>query len=67
MTCGEWLAFIDDGGYHRPELWLSDGWATVQAEDWEAPLYWSRIDGEWHDVHPGGPRHRRSRRSRCAT
>ena len=31
VTCGEWLAFIADGGYERPELWLSDGWATVQA------------------------------------
>ncbi len=55
MTCGEWLAFIDDGGYHRPELWLSDGWATVQAEGWESPLYWSRIDGEWHEFTLGGP------------
>ena len=42
VTCGEWLAFIDDGGYERPELWLSDGWATVQAEGWDAPLYWCR-------------------------
>jgi ergothioneine biosynthesis protein EgtB len=54
VTCREWLAFIDDGGYHRPELWLSDGWATVQAEHWECPLYWSRIDGEWHEFTLGG-------------
>ena len=47
VTCGEWAAFIDDGGYRRPELWLSDGWAAVQAEGWEAPLYWSRLDDEW--------------------
>jgi len=40
VTCGEWQAFVDDGGYRRPELWLSDGWATVNAEGWEAPLYW---------------------------
>jgi ergothioneine biosynthesis protein EgtB len=45
-TCGEYLAFIEDGGYARPEFWLSDGWATVQREGWEAPLYWSRRDGE---------------------
>ena len=55
VTCGEWLAFIDDGGYRRPELWLSDGWATVQSERWERPLYWSRIDGEWHEFTLGGP------------
>ena len=45
VTCGDWLAFVDDDGYRRPELWLSDGWALVQAEGWEAPLYWRR-DGE---------------------
>jgi len=39
-TCGEYLAFIQDGGYSRPELWLSEGWATVQREGWRAPLYW---------------------------
>ncbi|HEX3980608.1 MAG TPA: ergothioneine biosynthesis protein EgtB [Acidimicrobiales bacterium] len=55
VTCGEWLAFIDDGGYHRPEFWLSDGWATVQSEGWESPLYWSRRDGEWHEFTLGGP------------
>ncbi len=40
VTNGEWLAFMEDGGYRRPELWLSDGWAVVQAEGWDSPLYW---------------------------
>src|SRR6185437_10200451 len=44
-TCGEVMEFIADGGYARPELWLSDGWAAVQAEGWEAPLYWQKEDG----------------------
>jgi ergothioneine biosynthesis protein EgtB len=44
VTCGEWLAFMDDGGYRRPELWLSDGWYRRLEEGWEAPLYW-RHDG----------------------
>jgi len=48
VTCGEFLAFIADGGYRRPELWLSDGWAAVEAQRWEAPLYWeSNGGGEW--------------------
>ncbi|HEY6335920.1 MAG TPA: ergothioneine biosynthesis protein EgtB [Alphaproteobacteria bacterium] len=48
VTCGEYLAFIEDGGYRRPELWLSDGWAAVEAQGWEAPLYWEREgEGEW--------------------
>ncbi len=47
VTCGEWLAFIDDGGYRRPELWLSEGWATVQAQRWTAPLYWRLDDDRW--------------------
>jgi ergothioneine biosynthesis protein EgtB len=46
-TQGEWLAFIEDGGYRRPDLWLSDGWATVQREGWEAPLYWRPEEGAW--------------------
>ncbi|MEN0071970.1 MAG: ergothioneine biosynthesis protein EgtB, partial [Propionicimonas sp.] len=47
VTRGDWLGFIDDGGYRRPELWMSDGWAAVQSERWDAPLYWSREDGDW--------------------
>ena len=40
VTNGEWRAFVGDGGYARPEFWLADGWARVQAEGWTAPLYW---------------------------
>lgn len=40
VTNGEYLEFIRDGGYSRPELWLSDGWDTVNAQHWTAPLYW---------------------------
>ena len=42
VTAGEWLAFIDDGGYRRPELWKSDGWYRALDEGWTAPLYWRR-------------------------
>ena len=40
VTCGEYLSFIEDGGYRRPELWLSDGWAWVNTETRRAPMYW---------------------------
>jgi len=40
VSCGDFLAFIEDGGYQRPGLWLSDGWATVQAQGWTQPPYW---------------------------
>ncbi len=40
VSNGEYLAFIEDGGYRRPEFWLSDGWTRLQAEGWNAPLYW---------------------------
>lgn len=42
VTCGEYREFMADDGYRRPEFWLSDGWATVQREGWDAPLYWDR-------------------------
>jgi ergothioneine biosynthesis protein EgtB len=42
----EVLAFIADGGYRDHRLWLSDGWQLVQSERWEAPLYWTRRDGD---------------------
>jgi ergothioneine biosynthesis protein EgtB len=46
-TNGEFLEFIDDGGYERPELWLSDAWSAVQGRTWRAPLYWERRATEW--------------------
>jgi ergothioneine biosynthesis protein EgtB len=42
ITCAEYLAFIDQNGYNRPELWLSEGWTIMRAEGWQAPLYWYR-------------------------
>ncbi len=42
VTCAEYLAFIEQNGYNRPELWLSEGWTTMRAEGWQAPLYWQR-------------------------
>ena len=47
-TYGDYLAFMEDGGYERPDLWLSAGWAWVQAGQRRAPLYWHRDDdGRW--------------------
>jgi ergothioneine biosynthesis protein EgtB len=47
VSCGDYAQFIADGGYRNPALWLSDGWASVQAGDWRHPLYW---------IAPGDPR-----------
>jgi ergothioneine biosynthesis protein EgtB len=47
VTNGEYLAFMEDGGYERPEFWLSAGWSTLQEQGWKAPFYWERHDGRW--------------------
>jgi ergothioneine biosynthesis protein EgtB len=47
ITNREYLEFMSDGGYARPELWLSDGWDTLRSHQWDAPLYWERRDGGW--------------------
>jgi ergothioneine biosynthesis protein EgtB len=53
VTNGEWLAFVEDGGYRRAEFWLADGWAMVQAQGWSAPLYWhGPAEFGLHGLHP---------------
>jgi len=47
ITNGEYLEFMNDGGYSKFNLWLGEGWDKVKAETWQAPLYWHQIDGEW--------------------
>jgi ergothioneine biosynthesis protein EgtB len=47
VTNRQWMEFMDDGGYRSPLLWLSDGWATVQAKGWSSPLYWEERGGRW--------------------
>jgi ergothioneine biosynthesis protein EgtB len=56
VTNGEFLAFMADGGYDRPELWLSDGWDASRAHGWRAPLYWENRDGAWWQFTLRGPR-----------
>ncbi|HET8584520.1 MAG TPA: SUMF1/EgtB/PvdO family nonheme iron enzyme, partial [Casimicrobiaceae bacterium] len=48
VTNGEYATFVADGGYRRPELWLSLGWDVLRAEQWTAPLYWIEVEGAWH-------------------
>jgi ergothioneine biosynthesis protein EgtB len=55
-TNAEYLAFVEDGGYGRPELWLSDGWATRNAAGWSSPMYWEKREAEWHVYTLGGMR-----------
>lgn len=58
VSCGDWLEFIDDDGYRRPDLWMADGWATVVQHRWRSPLYWERAsEGEpWSLFTLGGVR-----------
>jgi ergothioneine biosynthesis protein EgtB len=63
VTNGEYLEFMEDGGYRRPEFWLSLGWARVQENGWTEPFYWERRDGRWtiftltgsREIDPAGP------------
>jgi ergothioneine biosynthesis protein EgtB len=50
----EYLAFMEDGGYRRPELWMAEGWDRVRQDGWEAPLYWRQSDRVWQQFGPGG-------------
>jgi ergothioneine biosynthesis protein EgtB len=56
VTNKEWLEFMADGGYTTPTLWLSEGWAAVQNEEWRAPFYWRKADDEWRSMSLGGMR-----------
>ncbi len=56
VTNREWLAFMTDGGYRTPTLWLMDGFAAVEREQWQAPGHWRQIDGEWRIMTLGGLR-----------
>ncbi len=49
LTNAEVLAFIEDGGYRTPSLWLADGWALLQQQGWQHPLYWRHQDGVWQE------------------
>ena len=56
VSNGEFLEFIQAGGYERPEYWLSAGWSTVQQEQWRHPIYWRQRDGEWYEFTLAGER-----------
>lgn len=63
ITNAEWLAFVEDGGYQNPLLWLSNGWQAVKEHNWQAPLYWQRDGKDWqrfslyglHELDPNLP------------
>ncbi|MBI4782140.1 MAG: ergothioneine biosynthesis protein EgtB [Oscillatoriophycideae cyanobacterium NC_groundwater_1537_Pr4_S-0.65um_50_18] len=54
VTNGEYLEFIEAGGYSKPEYWLSEGWAMLQTQSVQAPLYWEEVDGNWWVMTLGG-------------
>jgi len=56
VTNDEFRRFVDDGGYRRPQLWLADGWQTAGEQRWQAPLYWIRRNGDWHEFTLAGLR-----------
>ncbi|MBK5969747.1 MULTISPECIES: ergothioneine biosynthesis protein EgtB [Thiorhodovibrio] len=50
ITNGEYLEFIEDGAYTNSAIWLSDAWGIIKQHGWQAPLYWEKIDGAWHEM-----------------
>lgn len=56
ITNGEYLEFVEAGGYTNPALWLSDGWALIQKEQWQHPLYWEKQGDQWQQFTLGGVR-----------
>ncbi|MBE9103154.1 ergothioneine biosynthesis protein EgtB [Vacuolonema iberomarrocanum] len=56
VTNGEYLEFMEAGGYAKPEYWLAEGWGMVQTQGWNAPLYWETVDGDWQLMTLGGMR-----------
>lgn len=56
VTNEDYLKFIEDGGYNDYKFWLSDGWEKVKENEWSAPMYWEKIDGEWFTFDFAGKR-----------
>ena len=56
VTNEEYLKFIEDGGYKDYKYWLSDGWEKVKENEWDSPMYWEKIDDEWHTTDFAGRR-----------
>lgn len=54
VTNGEFLEFMKDGGYERPEYWLSDGWSHVRKVGWNSPAYWIQSEGNWNEFKLSG-------------
>lgn len=54
VTNGEYVEFIESGAYQKPEGWLADGWECIQKSNWQAPLYWKKIENEWYAFTLGG-------------
>ena len=54
VTNAQFLAFVEAGGYRQPEFWLSQGWAEVCSKGWQAPLYWQKLDNQWHEYRLDG-------------
>src|SRR5674476_1373969 len=56
MWTGPWSSCFGNPSSPRPWVWLSDGWSTIRSERWDAPLYWTRVDDQWHIFTLGGSR-----------